>query len=106
MWRTGMEFLVSFGVAERLRCLGELGRAEECVAEADRIDPGGEAMTRWVVVQRALALADLGRLDDEVLAEVIGTPPADETDLRHVIGAAVIGPATPSITGTPGGPRP
>jgi hypothetical protein len=90
-WRTGMEFLVSFGVAERLRCLWELGRAEECVAEADRIHPGGEAMTRWVVVQRALALADLGRLDDEVLAEVMGTPPADDTDLRHVVGAAVIG---------------
>jgi len=89
-WRTGMEFLVSFGVAERLRCLWELGRAEECVAEADRIDRGSEAMTRWVVVQRALALADLGRLDDQVLAEVTGTPPADGTDLRHVIGAAVI----------------
>ncbi len=89
-WRTGMEFLVSFGVAERLRCLWELGRAEECVAEADRIDRGSEAMTRWVVVQRALALADLGRLDDQVLAEVMGTPAADDTDLRHVIGAAVI----------------
>jgi DNA-binding SARP family transcriptional activator len=89
-WRTGMEFLVSFGVAERLRCLWELGRPEECVAEADRIDRRSEAMTRWVVVQRALALTDLGRLDDGVLAEVLATPPADDTDLRHLIGTAVV----------------
>jgi DNA-binding SARP family transcriptional activator len=89
-WRTGLEFLVSFGVAERLRCLWELGRAEECVAEADRIDRRSDAMTRWVVVQRALALADLGRLDDGVLEEVLATPPADDTDLRHVIGTAVV----------------
>ncbi len=89
-WRTGMEFLVSFGVAERLRCLWELGRAEECVAAADRIERGSDAMTRWVVVQRALALADLGRLDEGVLAEVMATPPADETDLRHVVGTAVV----------------
>lgn len=88
--RTGLEFLVSFGVAERLRCLWELGRAAECVAEADRIDRRSDAMTRWVVVQRALALSDLGRLDDGVLAEVLATPPADETDLRHVIGTAVV----------------
>lgn len=88
--RTGMEFLVSFGVAERLRCLWELGRAEECVAEADAIDRRSEAMTRYVVVQRALALADLGRLDDEVLAEVLATPPADDTDLRHVLATAVL----------------
>lgn len=89
-WRTGMEFLVSSGVAERLRCLWELGRAEECVAEADRVERGRDAMTRWVVVQRALALADLGHLDDAVVAEVLATPPADETDLRHVIGTAVV----------------
>jgi hypothetical protein len=88
--RTGMEFLVSFGVAERLRCLWELGRNEECVSEADRIERRSDAMTRWVVVQRALALADLGRLDDEALAEVLATPPADDTDLRHVIGTAVL----------------
>ena len=88
--RTGMEFLVSFGVAERLRCLWELGRAEECVAEADRIDRRSDAMTRWVVVQRALALADLGRLDDHALAEVLATPPADDSDLRHLIGTAVL----------------
>jgi DNA-binding SARP family transcriptional activator len=87
---TGLEFLVSFGVAERLRCLWELGRAEECVAEADLIDRRSDAMTRWVVVQRALALSDLGRLDDVVLAEVLATPPADETDLRHEIGTAVV----------------
>ena len=88
--QTGMEFLVSFGVAERLRCLWELGRAEECVAEADRIDRRSDAMTRWVVVQRGLALADLGRLDDDALAGVLATPPADATDLRHVIGTAVL----------------
>lgn len=88
--RTGLEFLVSFGVAERLRCLWELGRAEECVAEADRIDRRSDAMTRWVVVQRALALTDLGRLDEGALADVLATPPADDTDLRHVIGTAVL----------------
>jgi DNA-binding SARP family transcriptional activator len=88
--RTGMEFLVGFGFAERLRCLWELGRLEECVAAADAIDRGSDAMTRWVVVQRALALADLGRLDDATLSEVVATPPADDTDARHVIGTAVV----------------
>ena len=88
--RTGLEFLIGFGVAERLRCLWELGRLEECVEAADAIDRGSDAMTRWVVVQRALALADLGRLDDAVLAEVLATSPADETDARHVIGTAVV----------------
>ena len=88
--QTGLEFLVSFGVAERLRCLWELGRAEECVAEADRIDRRSDAMTRWVVVQRGLALADLDRFDDDALAAVLATPPADDTDLRHVIGTAVL----------------
>ncbi|WP_395692414.1 BTAD domain-containing putative transcriptional regulator [Nocardioides sp.] len=89
-WRTGMEFLVSFGAAERLRCLWELGRAEECVAEADRIEHASDAMGRYVVVQRALALGDLGRVDDRTVEEVLATPPADATDLRHVIATAVI----------------
>jgi hypothetical protein len=42
------------------------------------------------VVQRALALADLGELDGDTIAAVIATPPADEGDLRHVLGSALV----------------
>ncbi|MFN8158838.1 MAG: BTAD domain-containing putative transcriptional regulator [Candidatus Nanopelagicales bacterium] len=87
----GLGFLYSMGVSEHVRVLWELGRWRECVAEADEVDVShGDAMPRWCVVQRALALADLGELDDATVAQVRRTPPADAGDLRHVVGAAAV----------------
>jgi hypothetical protein len=86
----GLGFLRSMGVAEHVRVLWELGRLRECVELADAVDPADGAMPRWAVVQRALALADLGELDDATVALVLDTPPADPGDLRHLAGAAAV----------------
>ena len=56
---TGQAYVVSFSIAERVRCLAELGRWREVVALADTVDLA-EAQPRWAAVQRALALAELG----------------------------------------------
>lgn len=86
----GLSYLISYSEAEKLRVLAELGRLRELVELADRFDVGTDAQPRWVVVQRALALADLGELDGPSLDKVRDTPPADQGDLRHVLGSAIV----------------
>ena len=49
-----------------------------------------DAQPRWAVVQRALALIDLGELDDATVDAVRTTRPADERDLRHVVGSVAV----------------
>ena len=86
----GLSYLISYSEAEKLRVLAELGRLRELVELADHVDVGTDAQPRWVVVQRALALADLGELDGPSLDKVRSTPPADQGDLRHVLGSALV----------------
>ncbi|MGN6243603.1 MAG: ATP-binding protein, partial [Motilibacteraceae bacterium] len=86
----GLGFLRSMGAAEHVRVLWELGRLRECVDLADAVDLADGAMPRWAVVQRALALADLGELDEATVDIVRTTPPADPGDLRHLAGTAAV----------------
>jgi DNA-binding SARP family transcriptional activator len=86
----GLQFLVSEGIAEHVRVLCELGRLREAVELADSIEATDDAQPRWAVVQRALALLDLGELDEVTVHAVAATPPADEGDLRHVVGVALV----------------
>jgi DNA-binding SARP family transcriptional activator len=86
----GLSYMVSFSVAEEIRALAELGRLREAIALADTVDPRDEAQPRWAVVQRALALADLGELDAATVERVRRTPPASDDDLRHVLGSALV----------------
>jgi hypothetical protein len=86
----GLGFIVSMGVAEDVRVLCELGRYDEALALSDQALDAAEAQPRWMVVQRALALLDLGRLDDTTLRQVAATPPADPDDLRHILGTALV----------------
>ena len=86
----GLEFIVSSGIAEDIRVLCELGRYEQALALSEVTLDLDEAQTRWVVVQRALALLDVGRIDTQTVAEVAATPPADPHDLRHVLGVAAV----------------
>jgi DNA-binding SARP family transcriptional activator len=85
----GQAFVVSFSIAERVRCLAELGRWTEVVALADTVDVS-EAPPRWAVVQRALALAELGELTAADVELVRRTPPASSDDLRHVLGTMLV----------------
>lgn len=86
----GLQFVTSMGVAEDVRVLCELGRLRDAIGLADSVELGSDAMPRWAVVQRALALLDLGELDDATLARAVDTPPADPGDLRHVLGAVLV----------------
>ena len=81
--------MVSFSVAERVRCLAELGRWHDVVALADTVDLT-EAQPRWAAVQRALALAELGALGEDDVDLVRRTPPASDDDLRHVLGTVLV----------------
>jgi len=85
----GQAYVVSFSIAERVRCLAELGRWREVVALADTVDLA-EAQPRWAAVQRALALAELGELGAEDVELVRRTPPASEDDLRHILGTMLV----------------
>ena len=86
---TGQAYVVSFSIAERVRCLAELGRWREVVALADTVDLA-EAQPRWAAVQRALALAELGELGEEDVELVRRTPPASDDDLRHILGTVLV----------------
>lgn len=86
----GLQFLVSEGVAEHVRVLCELGRLRDAVELADSIEATDDAQPRWAVVQRALALSDLGELDEATVHAAEATPPADDGDLRHVVGVALV----------------
>jgi DNA-binding SARP family transcriptional activator len=85
----GQAYVVSFSIAERVRCLAELGRWREVVTLADTVDLS-EAQPRWAAVQRALALAELGELGAEDVELVLRTPPASDDDLRHVLGTMLV----------------
>ena len=80
---------MSFSIAERVRCLAELGRWREVVALADTVDLA-EAQPRWAAVQRALALAELGELGEADVELVRRTPPASDDDLRHLLGTLLV----------------
>lgn len=85
----GQAYVVSFSIAERVRCLAELGRWRDVVALADTVDLS-EAQPRWAAVQRALALAELGELGEADVELVRRTPPASDDDLRHVLGTMLV----------------
>src|SRR5262249_51411746 len=90
-WATshGSHYVVSYSIAERARCLAELGRWREVVAVADTVDLA-EAQPRWAAVQRALALHELGELTLADVGLVRRTPPASDDDLRHVLGTVLV----------------
>ena len=82
-------YVISYSIAERVRCLAELGRWREVVSLADTVDLA-EAQPRWAAVQRALALHELGELTLADVELVRRTPPASDDDLRHVLGAMLV----------------
>jgi hypothetical protein len=87
----GLQFITSLSIAEEVRVLYELGRFGEAIALAERIhEEEVEAQLRWGAVQRALALLDTGALDDATVEAVRRIPPADEGDLRHILGVALV----------------
>jgi DNA-binding SARP family transcriptional activator/tetratricopeptide (TPR) repeat protein len=87
----GLQLITSMSIAEDVRVLYELGRFDEAVALAEQIhETEVEAQPRWGAVQRALALADTGALDDATVEAVRHAPPADEGDLRHILGVALV----------------
>jgi len=86
----GLYVVRSMSIAEEVRVLCELGHLREAIALADGIDLTIDAQPRWAVVQRALALIDLGELDDATVDAVRTTRPADERDLRHVVGSVAV----------------
>src|SRR5262249_49781065 len=78
-------------IAEEVRVLYELGRFDDAIALAERIHEADvEAQPRWGAVQRALALLDTGALDDTTVEAVRHAPAADEGDLRHILGVALV----------------
>ncbi len=78
-------------IAEDVGVLYELGRFDEAVVLAEQIhETEVEAQPRWGAVQRALALADTGALDNATVEAVRHAPPADEGDLRHILGVALV----------------
>jgi hypothetical protein len=82
-------YVISYSTAERVRCLAELGRWREVLSLADTVDLA-EAQPRWAVVQRALALHELGELTLADVELVRRTPPASDDDLRHVLGTMLV----------------
>jgi tetratricopeptide (TPR) repeat protein len=87
----GLQVITSLSIAEKVRVLYELGRFGEAIALAEQIhEEDVEAQPRWGAVQRALALLDTGTLDDATVDSVRRMPPADEGDLRHILGAALV----------------
>jgi tetratricopeptide (TPR) repeat protein len=88
--RRGMQSIASMGIAEDVRVAYELGELQQAIALADGIPGDRGAQPRWAVVQKALALLDLHEIDDDVVREVTGTPPADDGDLRHVLGSTLV----------------
>jgi hypothetical protein len=86
----GLYVVRSMSIAEEVRVLWELGRLREAIALADSIDLRVDAQPRWAVVQRALALIDLRELDAATVDAVRTTRPADERDLRHVVGSVAV----------------
>ena len=87
----GLQSLTSMSIAEEVRVLYELGRFDEAIALAGQIREADlEAQPRWGAVQRALVLLDTGTLDDATVEAVRGAPPADEGDLRHILGVALV----------------
>jgi tetratricopeptide (TPR) repeat protein len=89
--RRGLQVITSMTIAEEVRVLYELGRFDEAIALAEQIHEAAvEAQPRWGAVQRALALLDTGALDDATVQDVRRAPPADEGDLRHILGVALV----------------
>jgi class 3 adenylate cyclase/tetratricopeptide (TPR) repeat protein len=87
----GLQFITSMSIAEDIRVLCELGRFGEAIALAEQIhEEDIEAQLRWGAVQRALALLDTGALDEATVETVRHAPPADEGDLRHLLGVALV----------------
>jgi len=89
----GLASIYSMSIAERVRVLWELGDYRGSVELADTVqdrDMTVDAQPRWVTVQRAMALAELGELEAEDVERVRTTPPTDPGDLRHALGAALI----------------
>jgi class 3 adenylate cyclase/tetratricopeptide (TPR) repeat protein len=87
----GLQFITSMSVAEEVRVLSELGRFDDAITLAEQIhEEEVEAQLRWGAVQRALVLLDTGTLDDTTVDAVCHMPPADEGDLRHILGVALV----------------
>jgi DNA-binding SARP family transcriptional activator/tetratricopeptide (TPR) repeat protein len=87
----GLQAITSLAIAEKVRVLYELGRFGEAIALAEQIrEADVEAQPRWGAVQRALALLDTGALDDATVEAVRRAPPADEGDLRHILGVGLV----------------
>ena len=87
----GLQVITSWSIAEKVRVLHELGRFDESIALAEQIrEQAVEAQPRWGAVQRALTLLDTGALDDTTVETVRHAPPADEGDLRHILGVALV----------------
>jgi DNA-binding SARP family transcriptional activator len=87
----GLQAITSWTIAEKVRVLYELGRFDESIALAEQIrEAAVEAQPRWGAVQRALALLDTGALDGATVEAVRHAPPADEGDLRHILGVALV----------------
>ena len=98
----GLQFITSMSIAEEVRVLYELGCFDEAIALAERIHEADvEAQPRWGTVQRALALLDTGALDDATVEDVRRAPPADEGDLRHILGVALVCAAAATHRGHP-----
>jgi DNA-binding SARP family transcriptional activator/tetratricopeptide (TPR) repeat protein len=87
----GLHAITSMSIAEDARVLYELGRFDESIALAEQIhEEEVEAQPRWGAVQRALVLLDTGTLDDATVEVVRHIPPADQGDLRHILGVALV----------------
>ena len=98
----GLQVITSLAVAENVRVLYELGRFDESIALAEQIhEEEVEAQLRWGAVQRALALLDTGALDDAAVEAVRHAPPADDGDLRHILGVALVCAAASIRRGRP-----
>jgi DNA-binding SARP family transcriptional activator/tetratricopeptide (TPR) repeat protein len=88
--KRGLRAIASMSLAEDVRVAYELGDLRGAIAMVEDVPVEGEAQPRWAIVQRGLALLDLGELDSEAVAQVLATPPADDGDLRHVLGVALV----------------
>jgi hypothetical protein len=95
----GLQLITSMSLAEDIRVTYELGDLRGAIAMAEDVPFELEAQPRWAIVQRGLALLDLGELSDEVVADVLATPPADAGDLRHILGAALVAAGAALDTG-------